>query len=602
MASPTNPTDIARETFKLLATRRVAPTPENYQAIYHEVAGTQSETCAVADVQKATESLSRKTPAMAQTLKALSLALAGGDAAKIEAALVALMPNSGGEGDVSWGGLIRDLIRQWDLKQSGMTVSRKREGLERVLSNFSRDPAQLLVKLQALVKLWAENPAAQTGVPVDEGDVAGDVLGDVVASTGVITMASPPIGQIDVAGAADIPGALRDMLVQTIKTGVAPRLSNFPDLRDEALMLADQATQAGDPIAVQALAKNLRQFWLKLELRNDSDAKVLDGLVKLLKMLTDNISELMLDDTWLHGQIATVQDIISKPLDSRVLYDAERSFKEVIFKQGNLKHSLNEAKLTIKNMVSTFITRMSEMSASTGEYHNKIERYAEEISQTEDIDKLNAILGGLMKDTRGMQLDMMRSRDELELAQKQVREAEAKIQQLETELDQASELVHKDHLTGVLNRRGMDDAFERELSRADRLKLPLCVSILDIDHFKRLNDTYGHETGDEVLVHLVGVVKEALRPSDVIARFGGEEFVIILPDAGLDEASMVMTRVQRHLTKKFFMHDNQKVLITFSAGVALRNEGEFPDSIISRADKALYQAKESGRNRVVAAV
>jgi diguanylate cyclase len=242
------------------------------------------------------------------------------------------------------------------------------------------------------------------------------------------------------------------------------------------------------------------------------------------------------------------------------------------------------------------------MSASTGEYHNKIERYAEEISQTEDIDKLSAILGSLMKDTRGMQLDMMRSRDELELAQKQVKEAESKIQQLETELDQASELAHEDYLTKVLNRRGMDEAFVREISRADRLKLPLCVSILDIDHFKRLNDTYGHETGDEVLVHLVSVVKEALRPTDVIARFGGEEFVIILPEAGLDEASMVMTRVQRHLTKKFFMHDNKKVLITFSAGVALRAENEAPDAIIARADKALYQAKESGRNRVVAAV
>ncbi|MDP2827246.1 MAG: diguanylate cyclase [Sulfuricellaceae bacterium] len=590
MATPTNPTDIARETFKLLASRRVAPTPENYQAIYCEIAGTQPEACSVADILKVTETLSRKTPAMAQPLKALNSALNEGDPVKIGAALLALLPKACGEDDVSWGGLIRDLIRQWDLKQSGMTVSRKREGLERVLSNFSRDPSQLLLKLQALVSLWAENPAAQAGVPVDED----------VAPVGAATPTSG--GPIDVAGSADIADALREMLVQAIKTGVAPRLLNFPDLHDEALMLADQAMQANSQVGIQAVAKNIRQFWLKLELRNDSDAQVLDGLTRLLKMLTDNISELLLDDKWLHGQIAVVQDIIAKPLDSRVLYDAERSFKEVIFKQGNLKQSLNEAKLTIKSMVSSFISRMSEMSASTGEYHNKIERYAEEISQTEDIDKLNAILGGLMKDTRGMQLDMMRSRDELELAQKQVKEAESKIQQLETELDHASELVHKDHLTGVLNRRGMDEAFERELSRADRLKLPLCVSILDIDHFKRLNDTYGHEIGDEALVHLVKVVKDALRPSDVIARFGGEEFVIILPEASLDEASKVMMRVQRNLTKNFFMHGNQKLLITFSAGVALRTEGETPEFIIARADKALYQAKESGRNRVVAAV
>jgi len=323
--------------------------------------------------------------------------------------------------------------------------------------------------------------------------------------------------------------------------------------------------------------------------------------VRLLRLLVDNISELLLDDPWLGGQIAVVQDIIAKPLDSRVLYDAERSFKEVIFKQGNLKHSLLEAKDTIKNMMATFIDRMSEMTASTGEYHAKIEKYTEEIGRTEDINKLNQILGNIMKDTRGMQLDMLRSRDELELAHKRVKAAEEKVRQLEKELDQVSELVHQDHLTGTLNRRGMDDAFQRELSRADRLNASLCVSLLDIDHFKRLNDTYGHETGDEALIHLVRVVKEALRPSDVVARFGGEEFVIILPDTGMDEAVNVMTRVQRHLTKNFFLHDNQRLLITFSAGVALRGPGENAESLISRADQALYQAKEAGRNRVVAA-
>ena len=147
----------------------------------------------------------------------------------------------------------------------------------------------------------------------------------------------------------------------------------------------------------------------------------------------------------------------------------------------------------------------------------------------------------------------------------------------------------------------MEDAFERELARADRLKSSLCVALLDVDNFKKLNDTLGHQAGDEALLHLVRVVKETLRPMDIIARFGGEEFVIILPDAGLDEAITVMTRLQRELTKKFFMYKNQRVLITFSAGVALRVAGEVPSSMIERADKAVYKAKEAGRNLVLAA-
>lgn len=597
MPAFTNPADIARETLKLLSARRIAPTPENYQTIYHEIAGTKPPAPQPRGDQpllKALQQLSRQVPEKGPQFKVLAQAIGSGEQKEIENALTGLLPKAEKGSEISWGELIRELMRQWDLKQSGITAARKKDGLERVLSNFSRDSGVLYTKVKALVASWAENPVAQAGVPVEGGEAVAEALGKMPATVGDgSARLEIPTG--------DIPGALREMLALTIQTGVAPRLSQFPDLRDEAVMLAQQVREAREQPAIQSVAKNLKNFWIKLELRNDSDAQVLDGLVRLLRLLVDNISELMLDDQWLSGQIAVVQDIITKPLDSRVLFDAERSFKAVIFKQGNLKHSLKEAKDTIKNMMATFIDRLSEMTASTGEYHNKIEQYTEEIGHTEDINKLNQILGNLMADTRGMQLDMMRSRDELELAHKQVKAAEDKIRQLETELDHVSELVHADHLTGTLNRRGMDDAFARELARADRLNLPLCVSLLDIDHFKRLNDTYGHDAGDEALIHLVRVVKEALRPTDVIARFGGEEFVIILPEAGMDEAVMVMTRVQRHLTKNFFLHDNQRLLITFSAGVALRGVGEGAESMIARADKALYQAKEAGRNRVVPA-
>lgn len=588
MPAFTNPTDIARETLKLLATRRIAPTPENYQAIYHEIAGTrpsQAHSKSELALLKALREMSRQSPALDKPFKELARAFSAGDVKAIESALGAALPRSGGD-ESSWSGLIRELMRQWDLKQSGLTAARKKEGLERVLSNFARDSAVLFEKLQALVASWAENPAAQIGVPVDGEELAAEATLQAAAVE---------------AQAGETPDALREMLALALENGVAPRLSQFPDLHDEALLIAQQVAQARDQAAIGGVAKALKQFWLKVELRNDSDAQVLDGLVKLLRLLVDNIGELLLDDQWLTGQMAVVRDIISHPLDSRVLYDAERSFKEVIFKQGSLKHSLIEAKATIKNMMETFIHRMGEMSASTGEYHNKIERYADEISHTEDINQLNLILGNLMSDTRSMQLDMMRSRDELEEAHKAAKEAEERVRQLEMELDRVSDLVHEDHLTGTLNRRGMDNAFERELSRADRLNLPLSVALLDIDHFKRLNDTLGHEAGDEALVHLVRVVKEMLRPSDVIARFGGEEFVIILPDTLLEDAVNVMTRVQRHLTKNFFMHDNQRLLITFSAGVALRGAGEDAESVVGRADKALYQAKEAGRNRVMPA-
>ena len=147
----------------------------------------------------------------------------------------------------------------------------------------------------------------------------------------------------------------------------------------------------------------------------------------------------------------------------------------------------------------------------------------------------------------------------------------------------------------------MEDIFEREADRADRRSTPLCIAMLDLDNFKKLNDTHGHNAGDEALVHLVRVVKQTLRSIDVIARWGGEEFIIIMPETGLEEAAQAMVRVQRELTKHFFTADEQRLFITFSAGVALRMPHEAQETLIKRADKAMYEAKQSGKNRVVKA-
>jgi len=161
-----------------------------------------------------------------------------------------------------------------------------------------------------------------------------------------------------------------------------------------------------------------------------------------------------------------------------------------------------------------------------------------------------------------------------------------------------SALVREDPLTHSLNRRGLDDEFAREASRADRYNTPFCLAVLDIDNFKALNDKRGHQTGDEALIHLVKIARDELRLTDHIARMGGEEFLILLPNTPLDEAARIITRLQRSLTKKYFLANNEKVLITFSAGVAERIAGESQEASIGRADTAMYEAKRAGKNRV----
>jgi diguanylate cyclase len=152
-----------------------------------------------------------------------------------------------------------------------------------------------------------------------------------------------------------------------------------------------------------------------------------------------------------------------------------------------------------------------------------------------------------------------------------------------------------------LNRRGLDEAVDVELKRAERNKSAFSVALIDIDNFKKLNDTLGHQAGDRALTHLTQVIKETLRPTDAVGRYGGEEFLILLPSTNLEAAVETIQRLQRDLTKKFFLHNNDKILVTFSAGVALRAEGEDQEDLIGRADKAMYHAKQTGKNRVVAA-
>ena len=127
----------------------------------------------------------------------------------------------------------------------------------------------------------------------------------------------------------------------------------------------------------------------------------------------------------------------------------------------------------------------------------------------------------------------------------------------------------------------------------------MCVGLLDIDNFKKLNDSLGHDAGDAALIHLATVIRETMRPQDTCARFGGEEFVILLPDTLLDDAQKALVRLQRELTKRYFLHNNDKQLITFSAGVTELREGDTQISVTKRADEAMYTAKKTGKNRVV---
>jgi diguanylate cyclase (GGDEF)-like protein len=159
----------------------------------------------------------------------------------------------------------------------------------------------------------------------------------------------------------------------------------------------------------------------------------------------------------------------------------------------------------------------------------------------------------------------------------------------------------RDPLTSLFNRRYMEESLQREMRRAARGRQPVGIIMLDIDYFKEFNDSHGHEAGDALLQSVGAILQRSVRAEDIVCRYGGEEFVLILPDAPLSEAAQRAEHVRQaigHLTMQF--HRQSLRQITVSAGVAVYpDHGPGGDAVLRAADAALYQAKTRGRNRIV---
>ncbi|NOU40434.1 MAG: GGDEF domain-containing protein [Methylotenera sp.] len=587
MEQKNTPIETARQTLMQLMQRKLPPTPDNFRSVYDEIMGVKSVDKSVElakTLEKVLLEAGKQKPKYVVVAQAIAPLIEKADWSKLEDQLRKLFPSGSGSADVgeaNWSVLIRSLLKQLEVSHKGVTLSRKKEGLSKVLTNFASDPDVLAQKIQALINSWGTGSATETvgtsSLPADGGG-ATQVTANTLASV-----------------------QWREMLLRTFELVLIPHLQAVSEHQQKAISLLTMMRQANGEQALAKCANDFKPILLALEMERDHQARIHEALTQLLRLLVTSMGSLVLEDQWLYAQTIVINDIISKPLNINTLYDAESSLKELTYKQSQLKPALTEAKDTLKKMVTTFVDRLVEMTESTSDYHDKIEGYQQKIASTEDMGELNVLLNSILEDTRAIGLSVQRTRDEFTLSQRHAMDAEKRIQELTAELDYIGEVAHQDYLTGALNRRGMDEAIDREFNRADRHNTALCVAMLDIDHFKKLNDSLGHATGDQALTHLVRVLKDVLRPTDVLARYGGEEFIIILPATPQDEAIKAVTRVQRELTKNFFMHKNERVLITFSAGVAQRATGESAEHLIPRADAALYLAKNSGRNQVIGA-
>lgn len=165
----------------------------------------------------------------------------------------------------------------------------------------------------------------------------------------------------------------------------------------------------------------------------------------------------------------------------------------------------------------------------------------------------------------------------------------------------AVEKAHRDPVTGVNNRTAMDSALVQEMNLAKRHAVPLSLIILDIDKFKQINDTYGHIAGDAILKRVAECMVESVRDSDIIYRYGGEEFVVLLRNTRKPGARLLAERIRKAVESMHFNYEDFKIMITISAGLSTFIKSDTAKTFLERCDSALYEAKQTGRNRVVVA-
>lgn len=599
MSVLSNPSEVAREALRQLALRRVAPTPDNYRKLYHEIAGTRSEDEGASEsfLRSLGLRLPRDSAERQRIGREFDQALAAGKLKAAEEALGRYLDGLKTLEPPAWNELIANLLRAWEARQPGWTTARKRESLDRVLN--AADPATLHARLQGLLRGWNQGGAEEGGE-----SPGGENRAEAPGGAGLPVQPARPAGtstQILRLVGNEHAATLLKLLQATLQDVVPAFLGDHPELADEATQIAQEVVATDDTARLDRIGARLRQLAHRLEMTAADDAEIRSGLLELLRLLLRNIDDLVLDDKWLAGQIEMLREIIDAPPNPRNIDDAGRRLKDLIYKQSQLKHNLVETQRHLRQMLAGFVDQLARFSESTGAYHDRIGSCAQRIAEVNDISAIGPLLDEVMQETRSMQDEAQRSRDELIATREQARLAEERIAKLQEELDEASRQMRHDQLTGTLNRRGLEEVFEKEAARAQRRGSTLSIGLLDIDHFKKLNDTLGHHTGDAALVHLANVVRKHLRPQDVLARFGGEEFLILLPETETDDAYRALIRLQRELTREFFMADQQKIVITFSAGVTPLGTGESFDAAMKRADAAMYQAKQAGRNRVMQA-
>jgi diguanylate cyclase len=581
--------DVAKAALRRLASQRLEPTPGNYARAWKEEGGEDLAEPLPGPAKAVVQQLSSRLAPAGSTRDAVSAGLAEALVSQrweaIHRLLDTELPTSAQQAQ-AWAALIERLVRQLERHQKQWTPARKKENLQHVLSSARGDVGRLQQRLGQMLAHWESAAVEDSGsdAPRATGSSAGEAAE--APETGVV--------------AAPIPAwsAISNALHETVQTAL---VTAEPRASEVGLRLGKLAGRWGDEGAGDALAGEVRSACLDVARVLQHRHVLVEQLGALVHELTDSLGDLSDDDGWVRGQCQAMRHQIGQGLTTRGVRAVTDLLGSTRRRQAQVRVERAEARDSLKQLIHQMLQDLSELGEHTGRFSGNVGRYAEVIGQADSLEGLAGVVREMVEETRTVHALVSQTTDRLREEHRKATAMSERVRSLEAELSRLSDEVSTDQLTQVANRRGLIRDFDTERALAAREGSTLAVGILDLDNFKRLNDSFGHQTGDEALKFLARRVGELVRPGDRLARYGGEEFVVLLPGTGTEESLQVLTRIQRQLSVELFMHEGKQTFVTFSAGVTTYREGETLEAALQRADEALYEAKRTGKNRTCAA-